>query len=734
MLQRIITYVTRRPKRVIALWLVAVVGLGVVGGTQGYRVTTDDTAEFLPDGSESALATRYAQEAFGQRKGTRTVTALVERADGRPLSDADRAAVAALSERLVQWKPDTDALDVKGAVGDLGERAGGIVAAGLGPVSPDERFQLIGLQWKAKVTDPVAQAAFRQLRDRAAEEARADGLRIGFTGGVATTADLDKATEGTRALSQALLFGSILLLTLLFFRGPLAAIVPLVAIALVATGASGLVVLVALALDLQLDTGTPQLITVVLVGIGVDYFLFLLFRLRERLRAGEDRRTAAASAARSVGPVIASAALAIVAAFATMAVAEFGQFQVLGPAVAVSVLVMLLAGVTLMPAIAAVTGRALFWPSRSWARERTDGPAARLGARIARSPGRAALAVTAALVVLATFAVGTQMSYDSKDSGPSTPATRTADQISAALSEGARDPQHVYVRSHGRELSSEELRPLRDGLASIEGVSSAGQPELTPDRRGARIELVLDTGPVTKASMDLVRGPVRDVARAQAPPETTALVGGTSSAFADVSDSVARDMALIFPIAAGLILLILVATLRSVVAPLYLLAAVALEFVATLGASVLMVQELGGQEGVAFTLPLVLFLFVVALGTDYNILMTARLREEMLAGKPVRDAVADAVRHVAPAVGAAGLVLASSFGTLMLESNDTSREMGFAMAFGILLASLVVSSILVPAVTAIAGRRAWWPGRGGREPAPLAAVEPVTEERVLELA
>jgi RND superfamily putative drug exporter len=259
------------------------------------------------------------------------------------------------------------------------------------------------------------------------------------------------------------------------------------------------------------------------------------------------------------------------------------------------------------------------------------------------------------------------------------------------------------------------------------------EPALTADRHGARIDMALADGPFTKGSMDLVRGPVRRVAREAAPDGTTAMVGGTSAIFADVSDSVERDMALIFPIAAGLILLILVFTLRSVVAPLYLIAAVALEFAATLGASVLVVQELGGQEGVTFTLPLVLFLFVVALGTDYNIVMTARLREEMLAGAGVRQAVADAVRHVAPAVGAAGLVLASSFGTLMLESSETSREMGFAMAFGILLASLVVSSILVPALTALAGTRAWWPGRGGRNLRAVTAEEPDREERVLEL-
>jgi len=527
MLQRVITYATHRPKRVIAAWLVAVVALAMIGGAQSYRVTTDDIAEFLPDGSESALATRYAQQAFGQQKGAHTVTAVVERSDGRALTRADRAAVGALSERLATATPDVARLDVKGAAGDLDERAGRIVAAEAGPVAPDGRFQLVGLQWKADATDPVAQEAFRQLRDRAAGAARVDGLRIGFTGSVATMADFEEASTGMKSLSQALLFGSILFLSLLFFRGPLAAVVPVLAIALVAGGASGLVVLAALALGLKLDTSTPQLITVVLVGIGVDYFLFLLFRLRERLRAGEDRRTAAESAAGSVGPVIASAALAIVAAFATMAVAEFGQFQVIGPSVAIAVLVMLLAGVTLMPAIAAVGGRVLFWPSRSWQRERLDGPAARLGRRIAGSPGRAALAVAAALVLLATAAIGTRMSYDADRSGPDTPATRTADRISAALSEGARDPLHVYVKAPSGEISLASLRPLREGLAAVDGVSAVGRPAATPDRHGARIDVALEDGPVTKAAMDVVRGPLRAVAREQAPAGSTVLIGGT---------------------------------------------------------------------------------------------------------------------------------------------------------------------------------------------------------------
>jgi putative drug exporter of the RND superfamily len=726
MLSRIIQFSTSRPKRVIALWFVIALALASIGAGFGYKVVTDDTAHFLPKGSESAQAVDFARTAFGQQKGTQTVTMLVKRTDDASLTAGDRAEIRSLAAATRRWRVDTDAHDLGKQVGDLDERAGQVVSAQMGPASPDGRLQLVGLQWKANTTDLVAQEFLRQVRDRAADIARDHDLRVAFTGGVASRADEMKAQEGTRVLSQALLFGSIIALSLLFFRGPLAAIVPLVAIYLVAAAASGLVVLAALAFGFTLDVNTPQLITVVLVGIGVDYFLFLLFRLRERLRMGEDRRNAAANAAGSVGPVIASAALAIVTAFATMLLAEFGQFQVIGPAVAISVLVMLAAGVTLMPAIAAVTGRALFWPSRSWAQERSDGPAARLGRGIARAPARTALAVMALLVVLSTFALGTTMSYDQGESdGPPTPATRTADVIAGTLSKGASDPQQVYVKSSTDTLTAAEIEPLRKRLARVDGVSAVGQPELAPDQGAARVDVALKDGPFTEDAMELVHGPLRDAARHAAPAGTTTLVGGTAAVYADVSDSVARDMKLIFPVAAGLIFLILIATLRSAVAPLYLLTAVVLEFAATLGAAVLVFQQLGGATGLAFVLPLVLFLFVVALGTDYNILMTARLREEMLAGKPARVAVAEAVRHVAPAVAAAGLVLASSFGTLLLESNEVARQQGFAMAFGILLASLVVSSILVPALTALAGQRAWWPHGSTRRPAAKTRVKEV---------
>ena len=212
------------------------------------------------------------------------------------------------------------------------------------------------------------------------------------------------------------------------------------------------------------------------------------------------------------------------------------------------------------------------------------------------------------------------------------------------------------------------------------------------------------------------------------------MVGGAASVYADVSNSINKDLRLIFPIAAILILLILVAMLRSVVAPMYLLAAVGLEFAATLGAAVVVFQHAGGQPGLAFTLPLVLFLFVVAIGTDYNMLMADRLREEFTAGADPKQAVAAAIRHAAPPIAAAGLVLATSFGSLMIYDDHATKQMGFGMALGILFASFVVSTLLVPAVTALVGNRAWWPSEIAREPTrrhrePQPTLTPVAESK-----
>ena len=181
-----------------------------------------------------------------------------------------------------------------------------------------------------------------------------------------------------------------------------------------------------------------------------------------------------------------------------------------------------------------------------------------------------------------------------------------------------------------------------------------------------------------------------------------------------------RDYTVVFPVAAILIMIILALLLRSLVAPLYLMASVGLGFAATLGATVIVFQHIQGEPGLIFILPIYIYLFVTALGTDYNILMIARLREEAREGSDPHAAAAEAVKHAGPTIAAAGVILAGTFASLMLAGNSPDRSMGFAISFGILIAAFVMAMFFTPALTALIGHAAWWPGHGDekREPAP----------------
>ncbi|ARZ69927.1 MMPL family transporter [Streptomyces sp. HU2014] len=717
MIRALTGYSTRNPWKVIALW--AVLGIFLTGLSQAlvYRVTQTQSGDFLPATYDSAAALKIAEERFGTKPDANAVTVLVARADGAPLTEPDRRRVAGvageLGGRRVQMprpKDDPPAFLVQ----DHSQTP----KVSPGVLAPDRAFELLSVQLAGNSTDPGMHDLYRAFRDRAKDEFAEAGMRTGFTGGLADLVDTADAEETTQKVVGGLMVGLIVLVNVLVFRSALAAFVPLLAVVLVGGAAAGAVVGGAKLTGVMLDPSTPSMIGVVLIGIGVDYFLFLLFRFREQLRARPDlpARAVAADVAARVGTAITSAALTIVAAFATLGIATFGQFQVLGPAIAVSVLVMLLASLTFMPALLAVTGRKMFWPSRALKHEPRPGAAGRIGDLVARRPVALVLASVALLGALAAGLSGIRMDFGQGSGSRDTPAAVTAAEISRALPAGVSDPAAVYVTAKGgRTLAAGELGALSKALAGVEGVGQVGRTTLNGDRTAARLDLYLTAGSQTQRARDLVSGPVRDTVARHTPAGLEAHVGGTAAVFADISDAVGHDLRIVFPVAAVLIALILLVLLRSLLAPAVLMVAVGLGFAATLGASALFFQHLLDKPGVNFVLPLVLFLFVVALGTDYNILISDRIREEMARPGPARAAVARAVRHTAPAIATAGIVLAASFGSLAVNAEPSTQQIGFATALGILLSAFVLSIVLVPALAALLGRGIWWPVRpGGR--------------------
>jgi putative drug exporter of the RND superfamily len=457
----------------------------------------------------------------------------------------------------------------------------------------------------------------------------------------------------------------------------------------------------------------------VLFGIGTDYILFLLFRYRERLRAGDDKRTAMIVSVQRVGEVITSAAGAVIVAFLVLLLASLGFFGSLGPALAIAVGVMLITSLTLIPAVVSLLGRYVFWPSKAWQRVPKATMSHRLGTLVGRRPALVAVASGAVLVALAGGTLAYQADYDFSAGFPQdTESARAAKDLQRGFAAGALSPTEVYLTTgNGTPLSEQQVNEFAAAAAKAPGVGQAQPPERGTDPSVARVNLLLNENPMSNEAITLVRDDLRDALHKAAPSGTQALVGGPTAIFADINSANNRDLSVILPVAAGLIALILTLLLRSLVAPIYLVIAVLLNFAATLGATVYVFQGLQGNPGVTFQLPIILYLFVVAIGTDYNILMIARLREEAREGNEPRRAAAIGVEHAGPTVAAAGLILAGTFAVLMLAPISFLQQMGFAVAIGIVLSAFVMAMFFVPALTALIGHKAWWPGHGDERPA-----------------
>ncbi|GAA1214288.1 MMPL family transporter [Kitasatospora nipponensis] len=725
MIRALTGFSTRNPWKVITAWILLGISLAVLGQALMFRVTQTGTGDFLPRSYDSAAAMKIAQDQFGAKSDANPVTVLVARADGKPLSADDQRRIDAEAQKLgrqrVTMPKPADPAPLQRDYSQVPQVAPAMVA-------PDRSFELLAADLTGNSADPGFQSTFRAFRDSTRAAFAAADLRTGFTGPVADQVDAADDSKTLTAIASGCMLGLIVLLHVLVFRSLMAALVPLLSVVVIGGAASGAVVVGALLTGIRLSESVPSLISVVLLGIGIDYFLFLMFRFREQLRADprQHHRVVAAEVSARVGTAVTSAALTIVAAFATLGLASFGQFRVLGPAVAVSVLVMLLASLTFMPAVLAAAGRKLYWPSRSLDREPREGRAARFGALVARRPLVLALACVALLGTLATGLVGIRMDYGQGGGGARTAARNTAAEISRALPAGVSDPTSVYLTAKdGATLAAGPLAGLAHELARVQGVGQVSEPVLSQSGKAARIDLFLTADSQSSQARELVSGPLRAAVAKATPAGLAAHVGGTPAILADVSAAVDHDLELVFPVAALLIALILFVLLRSLLAPVILMISVGLGFAATLGSAALLFQHAMHRPGVDFTLPLVLFLFVVALGTDYNILISDRIREEMEQPVPARTAVARAVRHTAPAIATAGVVLAGSFATLAVTPSSSTQQVGFAMALGILLSAFLLSIVLVPSLAALLGRSLWWPVRSGRS-----ATRPPAHEQV----
>lgn len=683
----------RRTKwAVLALWIVLLMALGPLAGKLG-DVEENDAAAWLPAGAESTQVVEL-EEQF-RKDETMPAVIVYERSGG--ITAADRAKAAA-------------------DVGALQKLPGAQKVAGPFPSEDGKALQTL-----VPLTDVDITAAVDEARDIA--KRGPPGLTAHVTGPAGSGADMFKVFNSLDGFLLMAAGAVVIVLLLFIYRSPLLWIVPVLSAVFALGLAQSSVYLLAKYGDLTVNGQSAGILTVLVFGVATDYALLLVARYREELHRHEDRHEAMAFALHRAAPAIIASAATVAVGLLCLLLADMNSTAGMGPVAAAGVLTALAAMTTLLPALLVIFGRWLFWPLVPRYDEKYLKPEAydaehnvwsRIAAFVGRRP-RALWAVTMLGLIVLTLGLGSLKADGLTDAGQFTgtpDSVKGSKVVAQHFPAGSGSPAVVI----GRAPASDQLAQTLRGTSGIAEVSSP----VTVNGL-VKYEAVLKDpadGEAARKTIDRLRTAVHAV------PSADAKVGGTTATSLDIKRASARDNKVIIPIVLAVVFLILIALLRAAVAPLLMIGTVVLSFLASLGACALIFEHGFGFEGADAGFPLLAFIFLVALGVDYNIFLMHRVREEAQT-LGTRRGIQRGLTVTGGVITSAGLVLAATFAAMVTLPLVSMVEMGFVVAFGVLLDTLIVRSLLLPALAHDIGRRIWTPGRLARE-------EPAAEPKVLD--
>ena len=679
---------------VIAFWLLILVG--AMGFAQQLTdEQNNEAASWLPGSAESTKALA-ATAAFSSPNMIPAVV-VYERESG--ITDADMREAAADAATFGQL----DGLD--------GQVAGPFP-------SPDGQALQTYVPLDLGVDGwELAADVVEGMRETAS--AGANGMATHITGPAGNAADSAEAFAGidtTLLLATVVVVVFILLVT---YRSPVLWLLPVLSAGTALMSAQAVIYLLAVNTGLTVNAQSAGILTVLVFGAGTDYALLLVARYREELRRHSDRHEAMAVALHRAGPAIIASAGTVVLGMLCLVVAEMNSTQGLGPVAAIGVAVGLLAMLTLLPALLVAVGRWIFWPVRPQygsPEPTASGGWARTGAAIARRPrvvwvGTALVLALMSLGVLGLDANGLTTAQSFRGTPDSVRGERV---LAEHFQADSGSPVQIISRAS-------DAQAVRAAAAGTPGVTEVQQPVV---RGGsAFIEASLTDPAISDAAFTTIER-LRDSVHAV--PGANALVGGNTAINLDIQQASRADNRLVIPLVLVVVFLVLALLLRALVAPLLLIATVVLSFGAALGVSALVFEYVFGVGSSDSSLPLFVFVFLVALGIDYNIFLMTRVREEALQHGARRGAVIG-LAATGGVITSAGLVLAGTFAVLASLPLTFLTQMGFAVAFGVLLDTIVVRSVLVTALNLDIGPRMWWPSRLSRAAAD--DLENTSEER-----
>jgi RND superfamily putative drug exporter len=666
---------------VLAAWLLIFVVAGMFA-SKLTDVQNNEMASWLPDSAESTQALSEL-EAF-QSPDAIPTTVVYHRTGGLTGDD-----LATMKQQVAEFqKMDSVSGEVVGPIpSEDGEAAQTIVTFDFG----------------ANGWNDLPDAA-DHLRDTAA----IDGVDVHIAGQGGSGADQATAFEGIDGTLLFATLGVVILILLFTYRSPILWVLPIFSAVVGLFTTEAVVYFLAKYADLTVNGQSQGILTVLVIGAGTDYALLLVARYREELRRHEDRHEAMAFALHRAAPAILASAATVVVGMLCLMFAEMNSTAGLGPVNAIGIAITFLVMVTLLPALLVICGRWVFWPKRPAFGSRepnTTGLWAKVGARIQPRPRRVWV-VTAGLLAIASLGMLTldTSGLSNEDSFTSEPDSVVGQRI--LTDHGLADSSNplMVVAAAGKADA------VAAALSSVDGLGKPSDPVVQGDT--ALIQAPVEGDATSQSAFDTV-----DRAReaVHAVPGAHALVGGTSAIFLDVTNASARDTKVIIPIVLLVVMLILMALLRSVLSPVLLIATVVLSFGAALGLSSLLFTYVLGFEGADASFPLFVFVFLVALGIDYNIFLMTRVREETQA-HGTRPGSLVALAATGGVITSAGLVLAATFAVLGSIPLVFLAEMGVAVALGVLLDTMIVRSVLVTAINLDLGGRIWWPSALDRKP------------------
>lgn len=698
----------RKPLWIAIITVVAWLGISGVAGPMFGKLSTvqkNDNTDFLPTNAESYKFTK-AYEKYAPTSD-RSIPALV-----LFIGNVDQEKIAQANGYL-QTIPNKEVEGTDKKIGEYLIQGAPIFAF----PSEDGKAILGSLSFDAaKIADqigkePALPLVIDSIRNYTEEFASAGGYDAHVTGFAAIFADLFKAFGGIDSTLLYWTLGIVALILIVVYRSPVLWILPLFSALMAESLAGGVIYLLAKNDILTLDGESQGILSVLVIGAATDYALLLIARYREELHHHESRFDAIRIALRGVlEPIIASGATVTIGLL-VLILSELKNNRSLGPVGAIGIVASMITILTLLPALLMLFGRWIFWPripKHDDVDEKLTGFWSKVANATANSPKKFATVTSVALLIMVGFITTLNASGISTLEGfTKKPKSLLGQELLLEHFPGGQNqPTQIIV---AKDKSQEVIA----AVSKVDGVSNVA-PEILDPANPVVIEkdgrIVLDATLDVPADSNAGRALVPEIRTAVQAIDSEALVGGISATFYDVDVASERDRNLIIPIVLLIIAIILALLLRSIVAAAVLLATVVLSFAATLGVSAFVFNNIFHFPGADTSFPLFTFVFLVALGIDYNIFLMTRVREEALK-LGTRAGTIKGVTVTGGVITSAGVILAATFTVLGVLPLVALAQIAFAVAFGVLLDTLVVRSLLVPALVHIIGKRIWWPAK-----------------------